>query len=191
MATACTLPAQTAPPAQQRLAGPTALDRAALAAANARFTQAFANGFNFKVTGTAASANIFANGTVHIASGPGTVLKATLARIPKNSFRVQLVGARTVSSFEEGCDDCGNDGTPPPSETGPTPPPNVRSCADAGGVAWGSGPRNGCLGSGDSIPFCGGTWSWLSPGRGRFVALGADFTGSWAAEDLENCTWGA
>jgi hypothetical protein len=182
----------TAPSGQSHVIPKTsAADRAALEAANARFKQAFADGYRFAVTGTAATAGVAADGKVHIALGAGDRLTARLAKMPKTTYRVHTSDARVPMFEMEGCgEDCGGGSGPP--DAFPTPPPNVGECGAAGGVAWGNGSGMGCLGPpGDAIPFCGGSLFWINPGRGRFFSPDGDsFETSWAAENDYGCTFG-
>jgi hypothetical protein len=194
MVGACSMGSQTAPSGQNNvISKPTATQRAELEAANARFKQALASGYRFEVTGSAATATVNPNGSVNFDLGRGDRLTANLVKMPSNTYRVHLSQGKTPSFFQNGCGDgCGGGGgglpTPDPY---PTEPPNSGDCAAAGGVAWGSGRNLGCLGPGDAIPFCGGSWWWLGAGRGRFWGPNNEtWTGSWAAENDIGCTFG-
>jgi hypothetical protein len=129
--------------------------------------------------------------------GPGDHVRISI--VPKSEAGDHIVIGdsknRATMFMEEGCgEDCGLGGgpsTPPPT----APPPNFGACSAAGGATWGNSYNGtyGCLGPGASRPMSCGTWTYLSPGRGRLLfGNNQSWDGSWISDDgAGNCDFGS
>ncbi|MEA2721297.1 MAG: hypothetical protein QOJ39_3161 [Candidatus Eremiobacteraeota bacterium] len=129
----------------------------------------------------------------------GESVQVTFVKGPHDVFNFDKVGQRgtmfAVSPVAcAGCEEAGGSGPPKPQQT---KPPNYDSCQSVGGATWFNEANGdgGCLGPGASKGFPCGTWSYSSPGRGRFRSWdgsvdysGFEFLSS--NKDGVNCTLG-
>jgi hypothetical protein len=145
-------------------------DTASMQRGQAAFTALTATGYHYHFSGRLSDISVSsASGktTVIARSLPGDYLKVALEPIPATIFDF---GPNKSKSFFQGqCGD-GCDGSTGPPQPQQTNPPNYGGCIAANGATWynqGTG-EGGCLGPGASRGFPCGTWSWSSPGKGRF-----------------------
>lgn len=155
-------------------------EQSRIRALQAGVTAKLASGYVVKMTGTAMSAVVRADGKSTVLMGSSNSVQISLVPKSEGGNRIVLTGAegREPRANMPACQDsCGNNGgaatTPAPQ---PSPPPNYRGCLAAGGATWyenltGNG---GCLGPGGSRPMTCGVWSYSSPGKGKFTPFGGD-----------------
>jgi len=158
-------------------------EHARIAAMEARVAARLATGYVFKTAGTATSAIVRADGTSSITLGSAHFIRISVVPKAEGGDRITLDGpkGRSVQAETPSCqDDCGSDtggGTPTPDPQ-PSPPPNFSSCSASGGATWfdNSSGNGGCLGPGASRSMSCGTWSYSSPGKGKFTFRGGGVT---------------
>jgi hypothetical protein len=175
------------------------IDEPSMQRGEAAYRALVAQGMVYHVSGRVGNINVAAvNGKTRISGTalPGEYVNITFVKGSHDVVDFDRVGKRGALSLPSGCADCeggsGNYGTPAPQATAP---PNYDSCRQAGGATWfdettGSG---GCLGPGASKGFPCGTWSYSSPGRGRYRdwAGTTDYSGfTWISSNASGCTLG-
>lgn len=137
----------------------------------ASFASLAAVGYHYHFTGRLSNINVSSTGgrtAIFAHATEGDQLNVTLEQIPNTIF--SLGRERGASSLPFDCADCadGKASTPPHGQA--TNPPNYGGCNAAGGATWYNEAtgEGGCLGPGGSKGFPCGTWSYASPGNGRF-----------------------
>jgi hypothetical protein len=135
-----------------------------------------AQGYHLRFRGYLSEINIYSkNGhpAVVARAGPGDSGEITWVLAPENVFELTARGSRSKSLWgTPGCDEaCMAGGGSPNPQPQQTFPPNYNGCKAAGGATWfdESTGTGGCLGPGGSrgLP-CAASWSYSSPGKGRF-----------------------
>lgn len=158
----------------------TTVDTASLQRGLASYDAMAAAGFHYHFSGRLTNLNVSSAGgrtSVTGHAGPGDIVNVAFEKIPNNVFSF---GPGKAPSFAQPveCADCvggGNGSAPPRAQQ--TSPPNYGGCNDRGGATWyneatGNG---GCLGPGGSLGLPCGSWSWSSPGHGRFHSYDGSF----------------
>jgi hypothetical protein len=157
----------------------TTTDTASIQRGRSSYDALSAAGFHYHFSGRLSNLNVTSvAGRTSITghAGPGDLVNVALEQIPNNIFSF---GPGKTPSFAQPveCADCVSGGGSAPPRAQQTNPPNYGGCSGAGGATWyneGTG-EGGCLGPGASRGFPCGSWSWSSPGHGRFHSYDGSF----------------
>jgi len=169
----------TSSPPGMRAAMSHSADTASIQRSQETFRALTAQGYHYRFSGHLSDINFAMVNGHAVLSGhaqPCDYLDVGFVKSPHTVFAIGPHAGRAAQSLPVQCDTCDTDGTPPPS--GPaTTPPNYGPCAAGGGATWfnESTGDGGCLGPGGSKGLPCGTWTWSSPGHGRFRSTDGTF----------------
>ena len=154
-------------------------DTASIQRGRSSYDALSAAGYHYHFSGRLSNLNVSSQGGRTLITGhasAGDLVNVTFERIPNNIF--SFGPEKTTSSVQPvQCDGCLAGGGSAPPRPQQTNPPNYDGCRASGGATWyyEATGEGGCIGPGGSKGLPCGTWSYSSPGHGRFRSYDGSF----------------